>query len=172
MIKSHVVVFFETPCICCRLVRCILINLNIFLFSFTDSSYASNRILTIIMVLHWMVVDSTTAETSTGTAARTTQTLLPTSTETSTPLSSSTVSMREASTTVELGTHSVKSPACISVVLVTTRHLAVLRLILLLGWQHYKYCRGYYIRQVNGVNGEIYCDAFFLLSVCLWTLSI
>ena len=25
----------------------------------------------------------------------------------------------------------------------------------------------YYIRQVNGVNGEIYCDAFFLLSVCL-----
>ena len=29
-----------------------------------------------------------------------------------------------------------------------------------------------YIRQVNGVNGEIYCDAFFLLSVCLWTLSI
>jgi len=24
-----------------------------------------------------------------------------------------------------------------------------------------------YIRQVNGVNGEIYCDAFFLLtSVC------
>ena len=25
----------------------------------------------------------------------------------------------------------------------------------------------HYIRQVNGVNGEIYCDAFFLLSVCL-----
>ena len=25
----------------------------------------------------------------------------------------------------------------------------------------------FYIRQVNGVNGEIYCDAFFLLSVRL-----
>ena len=25
----------------------------------------------------------------------------------------------------------------------------------------------YYIRQVNGVNGEIYCDAFFLPSVRL-----
>jgi len=80
-----------------------------------------------------MVVDSTTAETSTGTAATTTQTLLPTSTETSTHVSSSTVSMTEASTTVELGTHSVNSPACISVVLVTARHLAALQLVSLPG---------------------------------------
>jgi len=80
-----------------------------------------------------MVVDSTTAETSTGTAITTTGTLLPTSTETSPPLSSSTISTTQASTTVELGTQTVKSPACISVVLVTARHLAALQLMLLPG---------------------------------------
>jgi len=89
------------------------------------------RRLTIILLLHLMVVDSTTAETSTGTATTTTQTLLPTSPEISTPLSSSSISMTEASTTAKLGTHSVTSLACNVAVLLTALHLAVLQLMLL-----------------------------------------